>query len=217
MITNRNSTTMAPAYTITCTAARKCASCATNSTATPSSVATSDSAECTGWRAKTTPSAPATMITAHTANTPTSTTLPFAASTPSAAVIDSDTAPVRRQHDPRLARLLVPLGLGGLGVAHAVTELARPLHDSLERGRAVGRRGPHPRGRAVLVVLGPVLPRQPLRATVVADQQLVLGVDRVLPVLERELEQLRLGDRLRRACLHAQVAVDAAQEVDLVD
>src|SRR5262249_52543012 len=32
-----------------------------------------------------------------------------------------------------------------------------------------------------------------------------------------ELEQLRLGDRLRRARLDAQVAVDAPQVVDLVD
>src|SRR5262249_28995256 len=32
-----------------------------------------------------------------------------------------------------------------------------------------------------------------------------------------ELEQLRLGDRLDRARLHAQVTVDAAQVVDLVD
>ena len=50
MITNRNSTTIAPAYTITCTAARKWASIATNSTATPNSVSTRLSAACTGWR-----------------------------------------------------------------------------------------------------------------------------------------------------------------------
>ena len=50
MITNRNSTTIAPAYTITCTAARKWASIATKCTATPNSVSTKLSAECTGWR-----------------------------------------------------------------------------------------------------------------------------------------------------------------------
>ena len=57
----------------------------------------------------------------------------------------------------------------------------------------------------------------PLGAAVVVDEQLVLGVDRVGAVGERELEQLRLGDRLGRARLDAEVAVDAAQVVDLVD
>ena len=47
--------------------------------------------------------------------------------------------------------------------------------------------------------------------------QLGLRVDRVLPVGERELEELRLGDGLGGAGLHAEVAVDAAQVVDLVD
>ena len=41
MITKRNSTTMAPAYTMTWTAARKLACCSTKSTATPNSVMTS--------------------------------------------------------------------------------------------------------------------------------------------------------------------------------
>jgi len=40
MITNRNSTTTAPAYTITCTAARKLASSERNRTATPNNVVT---------------------------------------------------------------------------------------------------------------------------------------------------------------------------------
>ena len=50
-----------------------------------------------------------------------------------------------------------------------------------------------------------------------STSELTLRVDRVLAVRERELEQLRLGDRLGRARLDAQVAVDAAQVVDLVD
>jgi hypothetical protein len=63
----------------------------------------------------------------------------------------------------------------------------------------------------------PQLPGQALGPAVVVDDQLVLGVDRVGAVGERELEQLRLGDRLGRARLHAEIAVDAAQIVDLVD
>jgi hypothetical protein len=63
----------------------------------------------------------------------------------------------------------------------------------------------------------PVLPRELLGAAVVADDQLGLGVDAVLAVGEAELEQLGLGDRLGRARLDAQVAVDAPQVVDLVD
>ena len=51
MITKRNSTTMAPAYTMTCTAARNCAFSSTKSTAMPNSVITSMSAEWTGLRA----------------------------------------------------------------------------------------------------------------------------------------------------------------------
>ena len=56
-----------------------------------------------------------------------------------------------------------------------------------------------------------------LRKTVVVDDEFSLGVDRVLAVLERELEHLRFGDRLGRAGLDTQVAVDAPQVVDLVD
>ena len=68
-----------------------------------------------------------------------------------------------------------------------------------------------------VVALAPVLPRQALGLAVVVDDQLVLGVDRVAPVGEAELEQLALGDGLGRAGLDAHVAVDAAQVVDLVD
>ena len=52
---------------------------------------------------------------------------------------------------------------------------------------------------------------------VVIDQELALGIDGVRSVGEGELEHLRLGDRLGRARLDAQVAMDAAKVVDLVD
>ena len=73
MMTNRKSTTMAPAYTMTCTAARKLACCSTKSTATPNSVMTSISAECTGLRATTTPMAPASTMAAAMAKVSAST------------------------------------------------------------------------------------------------------------------------------------------------
>jgi hypothetical protein len=63
----------------------------------------------------------------------------------------------------------------------------------------------------------PQLPGLSPGAALVVDQQLVLGVDGVGPVRERELEQLRLGDRLGRARFHTEIAVDAPQVVDLVD
>ena len=80
-----------------------------------------------------------------------------------------------------------------------------------------GDGGPHPGRRVLVLARAPVLPRQVLGLAVVVDEQLVLGVDRVLAVGERELEQLGLGDGLGRAGLDAQVAVDAPQVVDLVD
>ena len=101
--------------------------------------------------------------------------------------------------------------------ADAVPQLARPGHLALV-GRGPGRRrGPHPgRGRLVLA-RRPVLPWELAGPALVVDQQLVLGVDGVVAVGEGELEQLRLGDGLGGAGLDAQVAVDAAEEVDLVD
>ena len=55
------------------------------------------------------------------------------------------------------------------------------------------------------------------RQSLVVDEQFGLGVDRVGSVGEGELEHLGLGDRLGRARLDAEVTVDAAQIVDLVD
>src|SRR5262249_31563773 len=63
----------------------------------------------------------------------------------------------------------------------------------------------------------PVFPRQLLGFTGVVHHQLSLGVDGVFPVGERELEQLRFRNGLSRAGLDTEVAVNAAQEVDLVD
>ena len=56
-----------------------------------------------------------------------------------------------------------------------------------------------------------------LRLTIVANNQLILGVDSVLAVCERELEHLGLGNRLRRAGFDTQVAVNTPQVIDLVD
>ena len=53
--------------------------------------------------------------------------------------------------------------------------------------------------------------------TVVAHNELGLGVDGVAAVGEAELEELALGDGLGGTGLDTQVAVDATQVVDLVD
>jgi hypothetical protein len=52
---------------------------------------------------------------------------------------------------------------------------------------------------------------------VVIDDEFGLGVNRVGPVGERELEHLGLSNGLGRTCFDAQVAVNAAEIVDLVD
>jgi len=49
------------------------------------------------------------------------------------------------------------------------------------------------------------------------DEQFVLGVNRVFAIGERELEEFGLGDCFSGARLDAQVTVNAAQVVDLVD
>ena len=116
----------------------------------------------------------------------------------------------------------------GLGLRSALTELGRldaeaelagPGHDAFV-GSGAGRRGGADPGRGVpgdLVDVGPVFPGELLGQTVVVDDELGLRVDGVLAVRERELEELGLRDGLGRAGLHAQVAVDAAEVVDLVD
>src|SRR5687768_695464 len=81
-----------------------------------------------------------------------------------------------------------------LGLPHAVAELAGPADGALEVGVTARGGGTHP-GRGVLVLARPpVLPRQVLGLPVVADEELVLGVDGVLAVGEGELEELGLGD-----------------------
>src|SRR6266545_2149226 len=109
--------------------------------------------------------------------------------------------------------------LAVLGRSDPEGEPAGPRDRVLVHSAAGRRRRPHPgrRVREHRLGVAPVLPREHLRLAVVADEQLVAGVDGVLAVGERELEQLRLGDGLRRARLDAQVAVDATQVVDLVD
>ena len=68
-MTNRNSTTIAPAYTMICTTATKWAPSATNCTATPNSVSTRPSAAWTGFFIAMTPIAPPRIITAAEKNT----------------------------------------------------------------------------------------------------------------------------------------------------
>ena len=116
-----------------------------------------------------------------------------------------------------------PRGSGAVWPARAGDAVARARRTRRPRPSKLASprrgRGPHPRGRVVghLGAVAPVLPGQLLRGAVVVDHELGLRVDRVLAVGERELEQLRLGDRLGGARLDAQVAVDAPQVVDLVD
>src|SRR5450759_3106964 len=107
--------------------------------------------------------------------------------------------------------------LAALGSPHPEAKLSRPLHLALEGGTARRGGGPHPSRGVELVFLAPVLPRQVLGHALVIDEQFVLGVDGVVAVGEGELHQLGLGDRLGGTRLHAHVAVDTAQKVDLVD
>src|SRR5579875_3385883 len=114
-------------------------------------------------------------------------------------------------------RLVVPAStLPPLRGTDAVSEVARPLHQALVGSRA--RRGgrAHPSRSESILPWPPVLPGKLFGSTVVTHQELVLGVDGVCSIGEGELEELGLGDRLRRARLDAQVAVDASEIVDLV-
>src|SRR5262249_21148589 len=70
--------------------------------------------------------------------------------------------------------------------------------------------------RVPVVLVAPQLPGLAPGPAVIADDELALRVDRVLARAERELEELALGDRLGRARLDAEVAVDAPEAVDLV-
>src|SRR5580692_7619122 len=71
MITNKKSTTMAPAYTMICTAARKSADCATKATATPINVMIRHNAAWTGFFTVMTPIAPMMISSAHVTKTST--------------------------------------------------------------------------------------------------------------------------------------------------
>src|SRR4051812_10782700 len=172
---------------MTCTAASSCASCSRNMIAIEMRTTTSISAAWTGLRPSTTPRA-ATRAAAATR---------------------------KKMMNSAIVRLLPPLALLGLAVPEA--ELARPHDPPLVGGDARRRGRTHPGARVVVLAPQPQLPRLAAGPPVVIDQQLVLRVDPVGSVRERELEELRLGDGLRRAGLDAHVAVDAAQVVDLVD
>src|SRR5437773_2245364 len=109
------------------------------------------------------------------------------------------------------------VGLTLLGRTHTEAALARPADATFVLGRTAGRGRAHPRARVIVLAAGPELPRQALGPTVLVDDELVLRVDRVGAVGEREFEELGLGNGLGRARLDAQVAVNAAEIVDLVD
>src|SRR4051794_33551554 len=164
-----------------CTAASSCASWSRNMIAIAIRTTTSISAAWTGLRPSTTPRA-ATSAAAATR---------------------------KKMMNSAIVGLLPPLALLGLAVAEA--ELARPHDPALVGGDARRRGGAHPGARVVVLAAQPQLPGLAPGAPVVVHQQLALRVDRVGAVRERELEQLRLGDGLGRAGLHAHVAVDAAQ------
>ena len=108
------------------------------------------------------------------------------------------------------------VGLSRLRRADAVAELSGPQWHAFEVGPSRRGRGPQP-GRSVEVIAwSPVFPGQDLGLARVVDNQLSLGVNGVVAVGEGELEQLGLGYRFGRAGFDAEVAVDAAQEIDLV-
>ena len=107
--------------------------------------------------------------------------------------------------------------LTGLGGTDAVAEFAGPADDALELRCTGWCRGAHP-GRGVeILARTPVLPGEVLGHAGIVDHEFRLRVDGVGPARERELEHLRLRDGLGRAGLDTEIAVDAAQIVDLVD
>src|SRR4051794_25442463 len=119
----------------------------------------------------------------------------------------------RAARRPRCARWTLAV----LGEPLAEAELAAPRDPALVVDVAARGGRAHPRAGVVVLAAHPQLPGLAAGAAVVAHEQLRLRVDRVLAVREGELEELRLGDGLGGARLHAQVAVDAAQVIDLVD
>ena len=142
------------------------ASWSRNSTATLTSVMTSNSAECTGLRASTTPSAPAS------------------ASAPTTKKRNGRSqCRVRVRRCGRLRRRRTSRAT----VADWPSSGARTPNPSspdqrdpaLVRGLARRRGGAHPRAGVVVLAAEPQLPRLAPGAAVVVDEQLVLRVDRV--------------------------------------
>ena len=199
MITNRNRTTIAPAYTMICATKRNSAPRVRNSTATESRFVTSSSAACTALRwtiiATAEPSAIAPKMTKS--------------------VIALDRG---RRHaaSPGAAREVVRLA----------PPLLRQPHDGnvdVRRVRVAGGRVVQTSDAGLLHLAL----RQDDRVADVAElrpldvgrrrEELLLRVDHRAPRLARELEEGRHGDRVRRARLDAQPAEDAPEHVDLVD
>ena len=177
-----------------CTAARSWASCSRNITAIEMSTTTRSSAACTGLRRE------------HDAER--------AGDREHRAEEEDDDLDVHADSSSAaVASALALLRAGGTPKPSSPDQTIA----ALVGGGARRRRRAHPRARVVVLAAEPQLPRLAPGPAVVVDEQLALRVDRVRAVGERELEQLRLGDRLGRARLDAEVAVDAAEVVDLVD
>src|SRR5438270_7891145 len=125
VMTNRNNTTIALAYTTIWIAATNAACSWRNNTATPTSVVRRYSAECTGFRARTTPNAPASITAAHTKNTTAS--IPMAPTSAVGVLL----VEVRLE----VFHALHPVGLAALGGPNPEAELPGPAHEAF-----VGRR-----------------------------------------------------------------------------
>ena len=95
---------------------------------------------------------------------------------------------------------------------------AAPRPDTSEPGSHRRRASVGPCDVVVLLVVAqPHRVRRLLHARQQRGEQLLLGVDQVLPVVVGQLVLVGHGQRAGRAGLDAQAAADAAQVVDLVD
>jgi hypothetical protein len=111
---------------------------------------------------------------------------------------------------------LVSLILRWFWRANAITQLATPANDTLKGCVARWSSRPQPTRRQNVFTFTPVFPRQLLWLTVIANNQFVFGVNGILAICKRELEQLRFGDCFSRTCFDTQVTVNTTQVVDFV-
>ena len=156
---------------------------------------TRKSAECTALRAHTMPSAPSTATGASTQNV-------IASPVP--------TAPGRTYSTQPAAPFAAVIDAS---VSAAIARSSRwPF--GADRGARVGQRA---EVVVLLVVAQPHRVRRLLHARQQRREQLLLGEDQVLPVVQGQLVLVAHGQRPGRAGLDAQAAEDAPGVVDLVD